>query len=92
MVEEARLRQEGREQSAEGGRTVAMATTIAKSVRKLFHTIIIFRLRFSGPSFSYVERSQARERVRGTDTLNTAYTVGHTIFSTLYSVGKLDKK
>jgi hypothetical protein len=25
-------------------------------------------------------------------TLNTAHTVGHTIFSTLYSVGKLDEK
>jgi hypothetical protein len=25
-------------------------------------------------------------------TLNTAYTVGHTIFSTLYSVCKLDEK
>jgi hypothetical protein len=25
-------------------------------------------------------------------TLNTAYIVGHTIFSTLYSVGKLDEQ
>jgi hypothetical protein len=25
-------------------------------------------------------------------TLNTAYTVGYTIFSTLYSVGKLDEQ
>jgi hypothetical protein len=29
---------------------------------------------------------------QGITTLNTAYTVGHTIFLTLYSVGKLDEQ
>jgi hypothetical protein len=37
-------------------------------------------------------RSRTEEVPGAVTTLNTAYTVGHTIFSTLYSVGKLDEQ